>query len=65
MDLRLRRVRIVGLLAAAGIVAGMTATAGVASAATVTCPAVDPVTHAVSPAPAPGVDWSGCNPQRR
>ena len=32
-----------------------------ATAAAVTCPTVDPSTGTVSPAPAPGVDWSGCD----
>jgi uncharacterized protein YjbI with pentapeptide repeats len=32
-----------------------------ATAAAATCPTVNPSTGAVSPAPAPGVDWSGCN----
>ncbi len=31
------------------------------SAQAATCPTVDPTTHAVTPAPAPGVDWSGCD----
>ncbi|MGD0703036.1 MAG: pentapeptide repeat-containing protein [Trebonia sp.] len=32
-----------------------------ATAAAATCPTVDPSTGVVSPAPAPGVDWSGCD----
>lgn len=31
------------------------------SAAAATCPSVDPGTHLVTPSPAPGVDWSGCD----
>ena len=31
------------------------------AAAVVTCPTVDPSTHAVTPAPSSGVDWSGCS----
>lgn len=31
------------------------------ASATITCPAVDPGTGAVSPPPAPGVDWAGCD----
>lgn len=31
------------------------------TAAAATCPTVDPSTGAVSPAPAPDVNWSGCN----
>ena len=31
------------------------------TAAAASCPTVNPGTGAVSPAPAPGVDWSGCN----
>jgi hypothetical protein len=31
------------------------------TAAAATCPTVDSTTGAVSPAPAPGVDWSGCD----
>lgn len=46
------------LLVAAG--AGGLATASAATAA-VTCPIVNPTTHAVSPPPSPGVDWEGCN----
>src|SRR5215468_5434294 len=29
--------------------------------AAVTCPTVDPQTGLLTPAPSPGVDWSGCN----
>ncbi|HEY2505929.1 MAG TPA: pentapeptide repeat-containing protein [Streptosporangiaceae bacterium] len=32
-----------------------------AAAQAVTCPAVDPVTHVVTPAPQPGVDWADCD----
>jgi uncharacterized protein YjbI with pentapeptide repeats len=32
-----------------------------ATATAATCPTVDPGTGAVSPAPAPGADWSGCD----
>ncbi|MGO8958909.1 MAG: pentapeptide repeat-containing protein [Streptosporangiaceae bacterium] len=59
MTLRMRT-RMLGALAVLGLAAGMaTATAGPALA--VTCPTVDPSTGAVTPAPSPGVDWSGCD----
>ena len=32
-----------------------------APAGAITCPVVDPSSHAVTPAPAPSVNWSGCN----
>lgn len=32
-----------------------------APASAVTCPVVDPVTHAVTPAPVTSTDWSGCD----
>jgi uncharacterized protein YjbI with pentapeptide repeats len=50
-----------GLLAVGGsaTAASLLAVGGTATAAS--CPIVDPSTHAVSPAPASGVDWSGCN----
>ncbi|MGH3401641.1 MAG: pentapeptide repeat-containing protein [Streptosporangiaceae bacterium] len=52
--------RLLGLLATVSVAAGLLAFApGRASAAT--CPNVDPATHAVSPAPAPGVNWQGCD----
>lgn len=48
------------LLATLTVAAGLLAVApGLAFAAT--CPTVDPVTHEVSPAPAPEVDWQGCD----
>ncbi|HXS63926.1 MAG TPA: pentapeptide repeat-containing protein [Streptosporangiaceae bacterium] len=52
--------RILTVIASAGLVAAMPAFAGPASA-TVTCPTVGPVSHLVTPAPSPGVDWSGCD----
>ncbi len=48
------------LLLVAGAVAAVPASAA-PRAATVTCPAVDPATGAVTPAPAASVDWSGCD----
>jgi hypothetical protein len=46
----------IGMVALAGVLVLPAATAGAA-----TCPTVDSGTGAVSPAPAPGVDWSGCD----
>jgi uncharacterized protein YjbI with pentapeptide repeats len=52
-----------GLTALATIFLGfpLLSSSALASTATVTCPQVNPTTLAVTPAPAPGVDWSGCN----
>jgi uncharacterized protein YjbI with pentapeptide repeats len=51
------------LPAAVGVVIALAGTVVLpaGSAAAATCPTVDPSTGAVSPAPAPGVDWSGCD----
>ncbi len=56
--------RLAAAVVAAGMISGITGgmlafTAGTASAA-VTCPTVS-TSGTVSPAPTPGVDWSGCN----
>jgi hypothetical protein len=57
-----RLTRWLGTLAALGLVAGTTMlTATSAQAVTVTCPAVDSSTGAVTPAPSAGVDWAGCD----
>lgn len=45
-----------GLITAAGLPG-----TALAAPATVTCPIVDQTTGAVTPAPSPGVDWSGCD----
>jgi uncharacterized protein YjbI with pentapeptide repeats len=47
-------------LGASALAVGITASAS-ASTTAVTCPTVDQTTGAVTPAPAPGVDWSGCD----
>src|ERR1700683_1274661 len=60
MKITLPAGRILSAVAAAAMVAAMLAFAGPASAA-VTCPTVGPVSHLVTPAPSPGVDWSGCD----
>jgi uncharacterized protein YjbI with pentapeptide repeats len=52
--------RVLGLVAAVGLVAGVLASSTPSSAA-VTCPTVNPSTGAVTPAPAPEVDWAGCD----
>jgi uncharacterized protein YjbI with pentapeptide repeats len=52
--------RAVCLFAATGVAAGLVALSGADPAAAVTCPTVSSA-GAVSPAPAPGVDWSGCD----
>ena len=44
-----------------GMLAMTAGVAGAAQADTVTCPTVDANTGAVTPAPAAGVDWAGCN----
>lgn len=55
----LRHRRILGIVVAAALSAGTVVLwSGAASA--VTCPAVAPGTGTVTPAPTPGVDWSGC-----
>jgi uncharacterized protein YjbI with pentapeptide repeats len=60
-SLRGRMLSAAGVLAlTAASFALATGTAGAAQAV-VTCPVVDPTTGQVSPAPASGVDWSGCN----
>jgi uncharacterized protein YjbI with pentapeptide repeats/outer membrane protein assembly factor BamB len=48
------------LLLATGAVAAVPASAAPRDG-TVTCPTVNPKTGAVTPAPAPSVDWSGCD----
>lgn len=56
--------RVFSAAGALALTAGMFAlTTGVAGAAqaVVTCPVVDPGNGSVTPAPAAGVDWSGCN----
>lgn len=54
------RSRLLGLLVTLSVVAGLLAFApGRASA--VTCPNVDPTTHAVTPPPTAGVNWQGCD----
>lgn len=61
MKFRTVRARTCLLLAALGLAGGTVAlTVGPASA-TVTCPVVDASTHAVSPVPYQGIDWSGCD----
>lgn len=47
-------------LAAVSIAAGLIATLGSVAADAASCPMVDSTTGAVTPAPSPGVDWSGC-----
>ncbi|MDR2983732.1 MAG: pentapeptide repeat-containing protein, partial [Nocardiopsaceae bacterium] len=51
------------MLCSTGLLAVVAGTLVIAAspAAAVTCPTVDFTTHHVSPPPAPGVDWSGCN----
>lgn len=50
------------VLAVLCLAGGTVAVAGPASATTtVTCPKVNPTTGVVTPAPTPGVDWSGCD----
>lgn len=55
-------VRLPGGLIVLGLIVGTTLTSAAAPAmATATCPAVDPSTGAVTPAPTPGVNWAGCD----
>jgi uncharacterized protein YjbI with pentapeptide repeats len=49
------------LLAAGGVADAVSSLNVGGTAVAAICPTVDPTTHAVSPAPAPGVDWSGCD----
>jgi uncharacterized protein YjbI with pentapeptide repeats len=57
--MNLSRARVLGIVAAAALTAGTVVLwSGTASA--VTCPTVARGTGMVTPAPAPGVDWSGC-----
>ena len=55
---RASALRLTAMLAA--VLAG-TLVVAASPAAAVSCPTVDFTTHLVSPPPAPGVDWSGCN----
>lgn len=54
------RGRVVSAAAIAALTAGMVSFAPVATAAS-SCPSVDRQTGAVTPSPAPGVDWTGCD----
>jgi uncharacterized protein YjbI with pentapeptide repeats len=49
------------VLALAAAMSALAAGVPAAAQAAVTCPVVDPGNGSVSPAPAPGVDWAGCN----
>ena len=60
MNLRASCARALCLAATLSVVAGVLAGADAAVAVSLSCPKVDPTTHVVSPAPTPGVDWSGC-----
>jgi len=53
--------RAVGAVAASGLAAGLLTITGSTAAFAATCPTVDPLTHAVSPPPASGADWIGCD----
>ncbi len=53
-------IRAGGLLATLSIAAGMLAVTASPALAD-TCPKVNPTTHAVSPHPAEGVNWNGCD----
>jgi uncharacterized protein YjbI with pentapeptide repeats len=48
-------------VAASLVAAGLAVAAGPAQARAATCPTVNPSTGAVTPAPGPGVSWSGCD----
>lgn len=57
-----KRNGLVSLVAALSLALGVAGLAGAApAAAVVTCPTVDPSTGAVTPAPASGVFWAGCD----
>ena len=58
--MNLLRARVLGIVAAAVVTAG-TVVLWSGPAGAVTCPTVAPGTGMVTPAPAPGVDWSGCD----
>ena len=53
--------RALGALAALGVTAAMLAVSGGPASAAASCPTVDSVTGAVSPAPGPGADLQGCD----
>lgn len=59
MDAGLWRICSAGLAAAALCAAGLVLSAGPALAST--CPTVSTADDTLSPAPSPGVDWSGCD----
>jgi Pentapeptide repeats (8 copies) len=58
---RSRRARVLGVLAAFALATGIVSVAAGSARAAVSCPTVDPSTGSVTPAPAPGVDWAGCD----
>lgn len=60
MRARLTRASIVASAVALVAVSALVV-AGTPAEASVSCPSVNPVTHAVVPAPGPGVLWSGCD----
>jgi uncharacterized protein YjbI with pentapeptide repeats len=59
MRRRFARPRGLGVITAIAIACGCLAVAGESAQATVTCPTVS-ASGVVTPAPTPGVDWSGC-----
>lgn len=61
MNTRIRTLAALVALAAGTGLFLLTALAGPRAAAAVACPVVDAATGAVTPAPAPGIDWLGCN----
>lgn len=61
MAARLLTRRLSGIAAALGLAGGALIAFAVPSAAAVTCPSVNRATGAVTPAPAPGVNWDQCN----
>jgi uncharacterized protein YjbI with pentapeptide repeats len=60
MAFRMWRAWTAGTILAVALTAGSLAGAAAPVAAAADCPAVDPTTHLTTPAPSPGVDWSGC-----
>jgi uncharacterized protein YjbI with pentapeptide repeats len=60
MKAGMRRIQ-VGAVSAACVAASMLVLGTSPAHAAASCPTVDPVTHAVTPAPAPHVDWDGCD----
>jgi uncharacterized protein YjbI with pentapeptide repeats len=56
-----RHAAMLGVAGVVGLTSAVLSVAAQSAHAAVTCPSVDQTTGAVSPGPAPGVNWSGCD----